>query len=764
MPDPNATAGTSTRLRLTITGAVQGVGFRPFVYRLATEMRLTGFVTNNAQGVVIEVEGDPSTLSIFGARLKAELPPLAFILSCESQFLDAIHFADFCIHSSDDSGMRSALILPDIATCPECRSEIFDPADRRYRYPFTNCTNCGPRFSIIEALPYDRTNTSMRSFMMCPLCQAEYNNPRDRRFHAQPNACPDCGPQLALWNRHGKTLATRHDALLAALADINDGRIVAIKGLGGFHLLVDAHDTDAIVKLRQRKRRGNKPLAIMYPHLEMIERDCDLSPAERNLLTSVECPIVLVRRRASALVADNVAPKNPCLGVMLPYTPLHHLLMAELDKPVVATSGNLSEEPICTDEVEALDRLKDIADIFLIHDRPIRRHVDDSIARVIAGRPQIIRRARGYAPLPISLPEKLPTITAVGAHLKSCVAVTQDRNVFISQHIGDLETIESYRAFAGAIDDLSRIFEHSPRIVACDLHPDYRSSRYAHERTSNVHEVQHHYAHVLSCMAENEIDAPVLGISWDGTGLGDDGTIWGGEFLHVKDRSYERVATFRSFRLPGGDAAIKEPRRSAAAVLFELNDGNAGWADGMLAGTFEPAELSNIEAMLRQRINSPITTSAGRLFDAVAALLGISPICTFEGEAAMQLEFAIGNIDTDSAYPIAVVDNGTPIQVDWRPLIRAILSERNAGLSVGVIAARFHNTLVTAMLQVARRIGLPKVVLSGGCFQNRYLTERAIKALRTAGFPVYWHQRVPTNDSGIALGQVLAAARSQERQ
>jgi len=642
------------RLRITIRGAVQGVGFRPFVYRLAIDMGLAGWVLNSSQGVFIEVEGSQRTLDAFLLRVEKEKPPRSFIQSLEYSFLDPVGYAAFEIHHSDGSGEKTALVLPDIATCPDCLREVFDPADRRYHYPFTNCTNCGPRFSIIEALPYDRPNTTMKSFVMCNECQAEYENPLDRRFHAQPNACPACGPHLELWDGAGKVLASHREALLIATGAIRQGAIVAVKGLGGFHLMADARNEEAVQRLRQRKHREEKPFALMFPTLESVKEQCEVSELEERLLCSPESPIVLLRRQHSALrtphsaLSPAVAPGNPYLGIMLPYTPLHHLLMAELGFPVVATSGNRSDEPICTDEHEALQRLGEIAEDFLVHDRPIARHVDDSIVRIMMGRELVLRRARGYAPLPISLKQSMPPLLAVGAHLKNTVATSVEREVFVSQHIGDLETAQAFDAFRKVITSFKQLYDLHPTAVACDAHPDYLSTQYAGQNGLPVVRVQHHYAHVLSCMAENELDGSLLGVSWDGTGYGLDGTIWGGEFLQVTEPSFLRVGHFRTFRLPGGEKAIKQPRRTAIGLLYEIF-GDALFDTEELAPVraFSSRDLEILQGVLKKRINAPVTSSAGRLFDVVASLVGLRQEVRFEGQAAMELEFALDGIETE---------------------------------------------------------------------------------------------------------------------
>ena len=746
------------RLKCVVRGAVQGVGFRPFVYRLATGLRLGGWVQNSAQGVFIEAEGKRSVLEQFIRRFEELKPPRALLQSVEFSFLDPVGYEGFEIRPSDDQGGKTTLILPDIATCPDCRREIFDPADRRYRYPFTNCTNCGPRFSIIESLPYDRPNTSMRKFAMCPECAREYHDPLDRRFDAQPTACAHCGPHLELWDECGSPVATHDDALREAGSFIRAGKIVALKGLGGFQLLVDARNEEAVSRLRARKRREEKPFAVMFPSAAGVHETCEVSDLEARVLSSPESPMVLLRRRAGVgAAARSVAPGNLSLAVMLPYTPLHHLLMTDLGFPVVATSGNLSDEPICIDESEALERLRGIADVFLVHDRPIVRHMDDSIVRVIRSREMVLRRARGFAPLPVHVREPLPSILAVGAHLKNTVALSVGTEIFISQHIGDLETAQAHAAFQKVAADLPRLYETEPGVVACDLHPDYLSTQFA-SRSGLAQPVQHHWAHVLACMAENELEPPTLGVAWDGTGLGTDGTIWGGEFLLARDGGFERVACLRPFRLPGGEAAVKEPRRSALGVLHEMfGESVLRKGDLPVLRSFSKHELALIGRMLSRSVNAPVTTSAGRLFDAVAALLGLRALSTFEGQAAMDLEFAIGCDNGAGVFPFAVRD-GAPLVIDWQPMVEAILDSVRGGESHGVIARKFHDTLAAMIVTIAERIGEEGGVLTGGCFQNKYLIERTVQCLEDAGFRPFWPRCIPPNDGGIALGQIVAAA------
>ncbi len=749
----------SERAKVTVRGVVQGVGFRPLVYRLATALRLNGWVLNSAQGVFIEAEGARKTLDQFLFRLEKEKPPRAFIQSLECSWLDAVGYDSFEIRSSDAAGEKTALILPDSATCADCLREIFDPQDRRCLYPFTNCIHCGPRFSIIEALPYDRSNTSMKKFVMCPECDDEYHDPRNRRFHAQPNACPKCGPHLELWDEAGNIAARKHEALLRTVEIIRSGIIVALKGIGGFQLIVDARNEAGVQRLRERKRREEKPFALMYPSLESVRRDCRISELESRLLLSPESPIVLLDRGSGGSdLASSVAPHSPWLGVMLPYTPLHHLIMRELAFPIVATSGNLANEPICIDEHEAFERLHDIADAFLVHDRPVVRHVDDSVARVMLQREMVLRRARGYAPLPVHLKSPAPRVLAVGANLKNAVALGIGNDIMISQHIGDMETEQACAAFRKVTADFQRLYDVDPEITACDLHPDYLSSKFARQSAKSF-AVQHHYAHVLSCMAENELEAPVLGVAWDGTGYGTDGTIWGGEFLLIDETSFERVAHFRQFRLPGGEASIKQPRRCALGVLFEiLGDKLFDRRDLILLQHFNGSELTLLQQMLRKQVNAPVTSSVGRLFDAVASLSGLRQRVSFEGQAAMALEFAIQR-GIEGFYPFDVMGQGTGI-VDWQPMILALLADLQRGQTIGGIAAKFHNTLAEVIVSISRRYGRAAIVLTGGCFQNKYLTERTVRRLQAEGFRPYWHQRIPPNDGGVALGQVMAAMRA----
>ncbi len=761
---------TKQRLRIVIYGMVQGIGFRPFVYRLASHLGLQGWVGNTSQGVVIEVEGEQEILEAFLARLESEKPSLCVIQGLETSCLDAVGYGSFEIRESETGGDPSAFVLPDIAACQECVKEIFQTSNRRYQYPFTNCTHCGPRFTIVESLPYDRAKTVMKKFVMCADCQKEYEDPSNRRFHAQPNACARCGPHLEFWTKEGKVISRHREALLQACEKIKQGKIAAVKGLGGFHLMADARSEAAVNLLRQRKHREEKPFAVMYPDLESIKSDCEVNFIEERLLTSQQAPIVLLRKKHPN-ISPFAAPENPYLGVMLPYTPLHHLMLKRLGFPVIATSGNLSEEPIVTDEYDALKRLGSIADFFLVHNRPIVRHADDSIVRVVAGREMILRRARGYAPFPLTVTETFPPLLAVGGHLKNTIASARGKNMTLSQHIGDLESHETFQAFQKAARDLTLFQDLKPEALVCDLHPEYRSSQYAQDSGLPVVKVQHHYAHVLACALENEIEPPFLGVAWDGTGFGTDGTLWGGEFLSVKADSFERLASFRLFPLPGAEQSIREPRRTALGVLYELfGDSLVERNDFEFLNTFSREELAVLKRMLEQRISTPLTSSAGRLFDAVSALLNLRPLSRFEGQAAMTLEFALED-GVDETYPFRMGDVSrarvlkTPenpkvyprFVIDWAPIFQSIICDQKAGLSAGVISAKFHNTLAEIITTLAERSGETRVVLSGGCFQNKYLTERTIAQLRAKNFRPYWHQRIPTNDGGIAVGQLAAA-------
>lgn len=766
------------RRRYEVRGSVQGVGFRPFVFRLAEEMALAGWVTNTAQGAEIEVEADAQLLNRFGERLVAELPPHAAIRSLTTRTLAPTEQAGFRIAQSNGSGVKAAQILPDLATCPECLHELYDTTDRRYRYPFINCTHCGPRYSILLGLPYDRPNTTMGGFSLCPDCRREYENPRDRRFHAQPVACPVCGPQLTLRDGAGVPIAMREEALQGAEVALRAGGVVALKGIGGFQLLADARNPAALAHLRQIKGRDAKPFAVLFPTLKMLEEHCLVDDEERALLTSAAAPIVLLRRRTDAAhvtgdaICTAVAPENPNLGAFLPYSPLHHLLLGDLGFPLVATSANLSGDPICTEMHQLQSRLFGAVDLILDHDRPIARPLDDSVAAVALGAPLILRRARGYAPQPVAHLDNHETLVATGSQQKNTVALLHGGELYLSQHLGDMETAASVDLMRATLADMQHLYAATPAAVACDMHPDYASTYLAESLYLPLRPVQHHRAHLLSCMLEHTLKPPVLGVIWDGTGYGDDGVIWGGEFLRVDqldgdpNRCIRRVAHLRTFPLPGGDSAAREPRRSLLGLFHALYGKDAPWE--RLA--FAPEELRLLQSALRVGVNIPTTSSMGRLFDAVAALLGLRQRNAFEGDAAMALEFAAAEAQTlDECYPFALTPDTTVTGVtcgliEYKPMFDAMLEELPppgvipTRAQVNRMAAKFHHTLAEAVVVVARQEGVVDVALSGGCFQNRLLLERTVRRLRTEGFNPHWQQRIPPNDGGVAAGQLYAAS------
>ena len=738
------------RLRVKLVGAVQGVGFRPFVYRVAKELNLKGYVLNDPSGVEIEVEGEKENLDLFLKRLHAEKPPLARIYSQEIEFLPPAGYQDFEIKKSLEKGEKEVVVLPDIATCEDCLRELFDPNDRRYLYPFINCTNCGPRFTIIEKLPYDRKNTTMKVFRMCKECQREYEDPLNRRFHAQPNACPLCGPWVSLYDSFGNLLAEKKEAIQILINKIKEGRIVAVKGIGGFHLVCDAANEEAVRTLRERKRRKEKPFAVMFRDLEQVLDYANPTELEKALLLSPERPIVLIEKKKE--LAPSVAPGLKKVGAFLPYSPLHHIILRELEFPVVATSGNLSEEPIVKDNEEALSRLSEFADYILVHNREIKRRCDDSVVKVIAGIPTPIRRSRGYAPLPVELPFKLPKkVLAVGGMLKNTFALAFDDKVFLSQHIGDVENLETLRVFEESVKDLMELYEFEPEVVVCDLHPRYETTRFAKEFSKELNvpliQVQHHYAHILSCMAENGLKEKVLGIAWDGTGYGTDGNLWGGEFLVADYEGFERFKHFSYIKLLGGEKAVKEPRRVALSILFELFGEEALNLDIPTTRAFKEAELKTLYRAWEKGVNAPLSSSAGRLFDAVASLLGIRQRLSYEGQAAMMLE-DLYDPSEKSCYPFTIKRE----KIDFKETFYEILKEKNPQKA----ASRFINTLAQVCLEVANEAQIPTVCLSGGVMQNNPLVSRIKELLEKEGFKVYTHQKVPPNDGGIALGQVCA--------
>jgi hydrogenase maturation protein HypF len=751
--------GAAERRRVLVGGLVQGVGFRPFVHREASRLGLAGWVANTGQGVTIEAEGRPDRLAALVETLRRAPPPGAVVADVAVSPLAPLGERGFAIRQSALAGGRTARVPLDLAPCEACLAELADPADRRWRYPFINCVACGPRFSLIEAMPYDRARTSMRRFAMCAQCQAEYDDPASRRFHAEINACPACGPRLTLLDAGGGAVAAEDAALVAAAEAIRGGSVVAVKGVGGFHLFVDARSEAAVGRLRARKAREAKPFAVVFAGLAEVRAACRPTSEETALLTSRERPIVLVRRAGGDL-AEAVAPANPWIGALLPYAPLHQLLMGELGFPVVATSGNLAGEPIAIDDATALQRLAGVADVFLTHDREIVRPVEDSVARVVCGRSLLLRRSRGYAPAPIAVPGLPAGVIARGGHLKATVAASGPDGVVLWPHIGDLDSVEGRRAHRRAVADLTRLYAIEPRAAAQDEHPDY-GSRSAESGPPAIG-VQHHLAHVMACLADNGAPPPALGVAWDGVGLGTDGTLWGGEFLQVTDEAWRRVARLRPFRLPGGEAAIREPRRAAVGLLFAAF-GPAALAMDDLApvAAFAPAERRTLAAVLERGANAPWCSSVGRLFDVVAALAGLHQTASYEGEAASALEWAAGEHPAEHPYAFALAPDSETggLMLDWRPALDALLADLHRGASVAEIAAALHEGLAAAIVAVAQQIGEPRVALTGGCFQNARLTEAAVAALRAAGFEPLWHRQVPPNDGGLALGQAVWAAR-----
>lgn len=769
--------GQATRVQLKIEGVVQGVGFRPFVFRVARELGLAGWIVNRVDGVLVEAEGTADAVDQLLLRIQTGCPPGANIERMTLHSIPAIGDAAFTIRPSHEAGTKRLAMSPDLATCGDCLVELFDPADRRFHYPWLSCAQCGPRMSMVTSVPYDRANTTMSRFALCEACRAEYDAPDNRRFHAESIACPACGPTTALWDTDGKVLAEGEEALKQTCRIIRDGGIVAVKGIGGFHLWVDATSEKAVQLLRARKRRADKPFAVMFPALETIRTHCALSSDEAAQLLSPAAPVVILQRREQTALAQGIAPGNRTVGAMLPSAPVHHLLMRKLATPVVATSGNLSDEPIVTDEQEAVKRLAGIADAFLFHDRPIARPMDDSVVRMAGSGPLILRRARGLVPRAIRLSESLARhvvgpVLAVGGHLKNTVALLDADHVVLSQHLGDLSTLETERAARQAMDDLQWLLNVKPRAVACDLHPDYRSTRVAEELAEQWHvpliRVQHHHAHVAACMMEHGITGEVLGVAWDGAGYGMDGSLWGGEFLAATYGECRRVAHLHPFSLPGGEQAAREPRRAALAVRWETFGAQLGGVGVEQECAWKEQEQLLV-AMLAKRTHSPVTTSMGRLFDAVASMLGLCQVATFEGQAAIALEQEAMQASAsvqgqDEAYPIALNPEGSGPQkwiADWRPMIERIADDLSRGTERPLIAHRFHRSLAELIGQVAERIGLRQVVLTGGCFQNALLVDLARERLESAGFIALTHREIPANDGGLALGQaVIAATRS----
>ena len=751
------------RLAVQVRGVVQGVGFRPFVHGMARRHGLSGWVRNQADEVRLEVQGAEAAVRQFLHALAHRPPPGARLEALETSPLAVRSEEGFRITDSAVDVVAGLALPADHATCDACLTESESPGERRYRYPFTNCAHCGPRFTIVEALPFDRPRTSMREFRMCAACAAEYADPADRRFHAQAIACPSCGPQVRMLSADGTERTHDEDAILAAAAALLDGELVALKGLGGFHLLADATNAAAVGELRRRKGRDAKPFAVMFPSLAALRSVCVVSPAEAQWLTAPAAPIVLVRRRPTASgdlrIAAAVAPGNPRIGALLPYTPLHRLLLNAVQRPLVCTSGNRSDEPICIETAEALSRLSGVVDRFVVHDRRIVRPVDDSVVRVSGAEMHMLRRARGFAPLAVPLPVATPSasVLALGGHLKATITVAARGQAVVSQHLGDLTSPEARQWHERTARELLACISVVPDVVACDLHPDYASTLLAERLAADwrvpLCRVQHHHAHVAACVVEHGLTGPVLGLVWDGSGLGSDGVLWGGEALVVDGATARRVAHLRPFPLPGGERAMREPRRAALGLLYEI----VGQAAGPeLAALFPDLSVAALLQMMERRVGCPRTTSVGRLFDAVAALLGIRVTGGFEGQAAMEVEYAADDGGECGAYSVPLT-GGSPAVADWQPLVEALRRERAGGVPATVCAARFHGALVQLAEDVARRVNLPRVVLTGGCFQNARLNDAIRVRLVRQGFRVYVPQRYPPNDGGLSLGQAAVA-------
>jgi hydrogenase maturation protein HypF len=751
------------RKAIDISGMVQGVGFRPFVYRLAQECNLTGFIANTSAGVTIEVQGDAIFLDRFLERLPSELPPLAKITSLLARDAEPRSESAFRILSSRLDAPAKALISPDVAVCADCLREMMNPRDRRFRYAFINCTNCGPRFTIVRDIPYDRARTSMSAFQMCAACQAEYDDPANRRFHAQPNACWDCGPQLLFCSSDGVPLNVA-EPLREAIRLLEQDRIVAIKGLGGFHLACNARSEAAVQLLRARKHRVEKPFAVMLCRIEDADRFCILDDAARKLLPSIERPIVLLPRKPDSGLAESIAPRNHFLGVFLPYTPLHHLLFAGAKfEALVMTSANLSEEPIAIDNSEAFRRLHGIADAYLAHNRDILRRCDDSVVRIAAGQSQMLRRSRGFVPVPVPIEQEFPPVLAVGGELKNTICILRGREAFLSQHIGDLENLESYGFFGEAVQHFQRILEVHPGVIAYDLHPDYFSTKWAVALEGvQLIGVQHHHAHIASCMAENHLDGKVIGIALDGTGYGTDGAVWGGEVLLADYKEFERAAHFEYVPLPGGAAAIHEPWRVALSYLVKHYVKDLNSLDLPFLRGIDERRRNVIQQMIDRQIHSPRTSSCGRLFDAVAALAGIRSTVNYEAQAAIELEMAAYDSTDDGAYPFDLIPDGRHWQIGTFSLFQALLRDLRGQQPVADISRRFHTGLAALFVELAEKIReqskLNRVCLSGGCFHNVLLFRLMMDGLRAKSFEVYCHSEVPSGDGGISLGQALIAA------
>jgi len=748
------------RVRYLFTGIVQGVGFRPFIYRLAVRHGLTGFVQNRPDGVLVQVEGTPPAIDSFFSSVGKELPPMANITGVESSEIKIAGDAGFQIIVSDQEGQGNVHITPDSAVCADCLKELFDPTGRRFHYPFINCTNCGPRLTIINDIPYDRVHTSMNCFNLCPQCRSEYEDPANRRFHAEPNACPVCGPQLELRDAYGKIIAC-DNSVERAIELIAAGEVLAIKGLGGFHLCVDATSDEAVKKLRSRKYREEKPLAIMVRDLEQVALFAEVNDEEKTLLSSVQRPIVLLKKKKNILISNLVAPSVPNLGIMLPYTPLHYLILENKFPALIMTSANQVDEPICISNREAQSRLKGIAYYFLVHNRDILVRCDDSIAFVTGGKSQLMRRSRGYSPRPLILKESFPAVLALGPQLKTTQCILKDNFAFLSPHIGDMETPQARDFFHESLALMKRITQSDPQILACDYHPAYYSTKVAQElKAARIVKVQHHHAHIVSCLAENQINGDVIGLAMDGTGFGLDGNAWGGEFLIANATQFQRFGHLQYFVLPGGEKAIHEPWRIGLSLLRQVY--GKSWPEIASRLNFAPDQTDFVllDKIMETRLNSPLSSGLGRLFDGVAAIMGLRRSVSFEGQAAMELE-AKAEL-TGEVLPFEILHNPDDSYIlDVSAVIRAIVENIFSGKSVEETASSFHATLTATFaamsVEMRKLTGINRVALSGGCFQNRILLEETMTELKKKNFEVYFHSQVPANDGGVSLGQAVIA-------
>jgi len=740
------------RLKVFVTGIVQGVGFRPFVYRLAVSLNLKGWVANTTYGVVIEVEGEEEKLVEFLKLLDKKKPQISKIFSLEYKFLPPVGYETFEIRKSKEEGKVKVSVLPDISTCEDCLKELFDPNDRRYLYPFINCTNCGPRFTIIEKLPYDRKNTSMKVFEMCKYCKKEYEDPTNRRFHAQPNACWKCGPNVSFWNSDKKKVAEGIDAIELVVDYIKKGKIVAVKGIGGFHILCDASNSKAVRILRERKKREEKPFAVMFKSVEEVEKHAHLSEKERLAIEGPESPIVILKKKKESNISEEVAPRNSTVGAFLPYSPIHHLILSKLENPVVATSCNITDEPIVKDNETAISLIGNLVDGVLTHNRDIVRRCDDSVVRVMGGVRVPIRRSRGFVPVPVLLKFNLKRqVLALGGHMRNTVAVAKDNKVYLSQHIGDIDNVYAEEFFKEVVKDMLSLFEVEPEVVVCDRHPGYFSTKFGEEMFGNkLVKVYHHHAHIISCMAENEVEVgeKVIGLSYDGTGYGEDGTIWGGEVIVADYTEFERKFHLLRYPLLGGEWAVKEPYRSAYALLK--------------VAEFKPEEILRVDEkklafleFMMKKGNYPETSSLGRLFDGISAILGICYVATYQAQGAILLEQIAEESDVQTAYPFEIAGG----EIDWRPVVRGVVEDLKKSEDLSVIARKFHNTVILFSVRCAEILreetGINTVALSGGVFQNKLIFEGVSSKLKEKNFRVLVHQIVPPNDGGISLGQAV---------